>query len=66
MTRLILVKHSLPEINLAIPAPGWRLSDEGRHRAARLARLLTGSGSGRTVSSPEPKALETAGIITAD
>lgn len=65
MTRLILVRHSLPAIDPAIPAPDWRLSDEGRHRAEVLAQRLTGHDPGRTVSSPEPKALETARIIHA-
>jgi 2,3-bisphosphoglycerate-dependent phosphoglycerate mutase len=65
MTRLILVRHSLPAIDPAIPAPDWRLSDEGRRRAELLAQRLTGHGPGRTVSSPEPKALETARIIHA-
>lgn len=63
MTQLILVRHSVPAIDPATPAPDWRLSDEGRRRAELLARRLAGRGPGRTVSSPEPKAQETARII---
>ena len=37
---LILVKHSLPEIAENVPAHEWKLSEEGRVRARRLAERL--------------------------
>jgi broad specificity phosphatase PhoE len=62
---LILVKHSLPEIIKDLPACEWRLSEEGRLRAHRLAERLRSHPFDVLVSSVEPKALETAQIITA-
>ncbi len=35
--RLILVKHSLPVLEPAVPAREWRLGEEGRRRCAGLA-----------------------------
>jgi broad specificity phosphatase PhoE len=61
--QLILVKHSLPEITPERPRREWRLSDEGRIRAARLAERLRSYGIDRVVTSPEPKAEATARIV---
>lgn len=63
MPQLILVKHSLPDIDPDRPRNAWRLSDEGRTRAARLAERLRSYKVDRIVTSPEPKAAETAGIV---
>lgn len=63
MSRLILVKHSLPEIVPERPRREWHLSQEGRIRCGRLAERLKGYGPRRIVSSPEPKALETAQLV---
>ena len=60
---LILVKHSLPEIQTDRPANTWRLSAEGRSRAQRLAEQLTGFEPEAILSSSEPKAQETAEIL---
>lgn len=60
---LILVKHSMPEIQKDVPAREWALSDEGIVRASRLAERLSSYKPQILVSSPEPKALETAGMI---
>ncbi len=60
---LILVKHSLPEIQEELPAREWKLSDEGRMRAGRLAERLNEYQPAVVVSSIEPKARETAEII---
>src|SRR5215217_2653072 len=60
---LILVKHSLPEIRKELPAREWKLSDEGRRRAGRLAERLIDYQPDLIVSSIEPKARETAEII---
>ena len=61
---LILVKHSLPEIQENLPAREWKLSEEGRMRAGRLAERLIQYQPEILVSSFEAKALETAEIIT--
>jgi 2,3-bisphosphoglycerate-dependent phosphoglycerate mutase len=60
---LILVKHSLPEIREDLPAREWTLSKEGHSRAGQLAERLTPYLPQILVSSPEPKAMETAGMI---
>lgn len=60
MQTLILVKHSLPEIDPSVPAKEWVLSDEGRRRARKLGERLGRYNPDRVVSSIEPKAVETA------
>ena len=60
---LILVKHSMPQIREDLPAREWALSDEGIMRAEQLAERLDPYQPQILVSSPEPKALETAGMI---
>ena len=60
---LILVKHSVPRIVENIPAREWKLSEEGRVRARRLAEQLISYQPEVIVSSIEPKAQETAEII---
>jgi broad specificity phosphatase PhoE len=62
---LILVKHSMPEIDPDQPAHTWRLSEEGRFRAQRLADELENFAPDVLVSSTEPKARETAEIVAA-
>lgn len=61
--RLILVKHSLPEIKEDLPAREWRLSEEGRLRARRLAEKLSSYPIDFLFSSNEQKARETAQMI---
>jgi broad specificity phosphatase PhoE len=60
---LVLIKHSLPAIVEGTSAHEWILSDEGRRRAAQLAQRLTPFQPELIVSSPEPKAHETAEIV---
>lgn len=62
-TFLILVKHSLPEIQESLPAREWHLSEEGRIRAGLLAERLLAYQPDVIVSSIEPKAVETAEIV---
>jgi broad specificity phosphatase PhoE len=59
---LILVKHSVPEIEANRPANGWKLSKEGEVRAHHLAEELENFVPEVIVSSHEPKAKETAEI----
>jgi len=63
MRKLILVRHSLPEIVPDLPARQWHLSDEGRLRCRKLAEALAGYDLGVVVSSVEPKAMETGRIV---
>ncbi len=63
MRYLILTKHSLPEIDPAVPAAEWRLSEEGRRRCEPLAERLAAYRPWIVVSSIEPKARETAAIV---
>jgi broad specificity phosphatase PhoE len=60
---LILVKHSIPEINENQPANTWKLSQEGQSRAHRLAEELESFEPEVIVSSYEPKAKETADTL---
>ena len=62
--QLILIKHSLPEINEDVPAREWILSQEGRARAQRLAERLIQFHPDSLASSPEPKAQETTEILS--
>jgi broad specificity phosphatase PhoE len=60
---LILVKHSVPEIEENRPANAWKLSAEGQIRAQRLAEELKSYEPEAILSSHEPKAQETAAIL---
>jgi broad specificity phosphatase PhoE len=60
MSKLILIKHSLPLIDPDEPAAEWGLSAEGIRRCARLADALAAYVPAVLVSSPEPKAHATA------
>jgi broad specificity phosphatase PhoE len=62
---LILVKHSVPEIQNDRPARAWKLSPEGRLRAQLLSERMRSYPVEAVFSSVEPKAVETAQIIAA-
>lgn len=62
MVRLILARHSAPQIDPAVPASQWLLSDEGRRRARLLGDALVGYKPAALYASTEPKAAETAQI----
>ena len=61
--RLLLIRHSAPAVEPAVPAPEWRLNDDGRQRAAAFAERLRGYDLRFIASSREPKAAETAAIL---
>lgn len=63
MRKLILVRHSLPEMIPGVPASEWHLSPEGRRRCMALAGRLAAYDLGAVVSSHEPKAIETGQIV---
>lgn len=60
MRRLILVRHSTPEIIRDVPPRLWHLSAEGRVRAQAFAGRLEPCGATHVFTSAEPKAFETA------
>jgi broad specificity phosphatase PhoE len=60
---LLLVRHSAPEIDPSVPAEEWRLSEDGRRRCAALAERLSVYEPRVLLSSPEPKARETAELF---
>ncbi len=64
MKNIILVKHSIPEIVSTVPAKEWRLSQSGQIRCVALAEKLESFSPDVIISSIEPKAIETAQIIT--
>src|SRR4051794_19055287 len=66
MAHLYLVRHSVPEIDPSVPASQWHLSAEGILRASSLAQNLAASVPNIEiiVSSAEPKARETAEILS--
>lgn len=60
---MLLVRHSAPEVDPSVPSEEWGLSEEGRTRCERLAIQVGAYEPRRLLSSPEPKALETAELI---
>jgi broad specificity phosphatase PhoE len=60
---LILVRHGRPAIDPDQPPITWPLCPDGREAVARLAEQLAAYAPAAIVSSPEPKARETAEII---
>jgi broad specificity phosphatase PhoE len=63
MNKLILVKHSLPEIEPGQNPHEWQLGEEGRKRSKALAGLLAAYAPQAIISSLEPKAHQTAEIV---
>lgn len=63
MRTLVLVKHSLPEVDPAAPPETWSLNDTGRQRSRRLADLLAPLAPAVLITSPEPKAAQTTAIL---
>ena len=62
---MLLVRHSLPAPDPSVPSEEWRLSEEGRAICEPLAIQVGAHEPRRLLSSPEPKALETAELIAA-
>jgi broad specificity phosphatase PhoE len=61
--KLILIKHSLPEMIPSVPASQWPLSKIGRLRCINLAEKLSCYSPDFIISSTESKAIETAQIV---
>ena len=62
MQTLVLVKHAMPEIDPAVPAKDWHLSEEGCVRSRILGEELDRYDLDLVISSIELKAMETAEI----
>ena len=60
---MLLVRHSVPELDPSVPAEEWSLSEEGRRRCGPLAERLAAFGPEVLLSSTEPKARETAELV---
>jgi broad specificity phosphatase PhoE len=60
MPFLILVKHSLPQIDTGVPARHWELGQEGIQRCEALAEHLRPYLPAKMSASQEPKASATA------
>jgi broad specificity phosphatase PhoE len=64
--RLVLVRHSTPEIRRELPAREWRLSPDGVARARALSRRLSPPAADTIFTSLEPKAVETARALAGE
>jgi broad specificity phosphatase PhoE len=63
MTRIVLIRHAMPQIEEGVPAADWKLSPEGTAAATALAARLTRFEFAEIASSAEPKAVGTATAI---
>ena len=62
---LILMRHGRPQIDPDQPSTTWPLCPEGQENCTKLAGRIAGYRPTAIVSSPEPKALQTAEILAA-
>ncbi len=63
--RLLLIRHSTPEVMPGVPSREWRLSAEGRDRCEALTERIGVYAPCVIVSSVEPKARKTAELLAA-
>jgi 2,3-bisphosphoglycerate-dependent phosphoglycerate mutase len=63
MNRVILVRHAEPQVEIEIPAAAWSLTTRGEQATRRLVPRLASLRPGVVVTSPERKALQTAGLL---
>lgn len=63
MRKLILVKHSQPQVAPGTPPSQWPLSEEGKNRCGPLATKLASYEPAIVVASQEAKATQTAQIV---
>lgn len=59
----LYISHPQVQIDPQVPVPDWNLSARGRERTLAAARLPWVAELRRIISSPERKAVETAGIL---
>ncbi|UYN98908.1 MAG: histidine phosphatase family protein [Devosia sp.] len=65
MASVIFIRHSIPQIDPALPAREWSLSPAGHDAAQRLSARLAGRNVGAVISSDEIKARQTAAALAA-
>jgi 2,3-bisphosphoglycerate-dependent phosphoglycerate mutase len=65
MKKLLLIRHSHPQVEPDRPPGAWNLSDEGVRGAERLAAQLTSRNIHRIFTSTEQKAIQTGEICAA-
>jgi len=63
---LILVRHSIPQVNPGVSSREWVLSEAGKALCAPLAEGLRPYGPAAIVTSPEWKAQETARLVASE
>ena len=63
MPKLILIRHSQSQLDPALPASRWSLSEVGRERCMALAQRLATYAPAAIIASREPKAIETGSIV---
>ncbi len=64
MQKLILIKHSKPEMVEGKTSHDWPLSEEGRRRCTPLADLLKPHAPATIITSEEPKAFQTGELLS--
>lgn len=62
--KLVLVKHAEPVVDPGVPPNRWKLSERGRRQSVVLAERLARYDPVAIVASEEPKALETASVVS--
>lgn len=65
MRKLLLIRHSVPVLDEAVPASQWHLSAEGKRLCPALAARLAAHEPAVVVTSTEPKAIETGQMVAA-
>ncbi len=60
MTKLILIRHGMPDEGHLLQPHDPPLNRTGENQAAQIAERLAGEGVGRIVSSPQTRAQNTA------
>jgi broad specificity phosphatase PhoE len=65
VAKLILIKHASPQVEPDVSSHDWKLSAAGREKAAALAERLRAHAPRIVFTSDEPKAIETAEIVSA-
>jgi broad specificity phosphatase PhoE len=63
---VLLVKHAQPEMNASAPPREWVVGARGEEQSRDLARRLRPYVPISIVSSPEPKAMQTARIVAGE
>jgi 2,3-bisphosphoglycerate-dependent phosphoglycerate mutase len=64
--QIFLLKHALPVLVDSVPPREWRLGESGRQQSGELAKHFEILNIRHILTSPEPKAFETATLIGND